>query len=191
MALKYAILGLLHYKDMHGYRIKEHIERNFGHMWSINFGQIYPNLKKLKEQRLIKMREETQNGGKGPPRKLYSLTPKGRDEFKKWLESSPERGMLMRDPFLMRFVFFRFGDKSRAMDIIEEQIGVYRKQLAHRYENKKRWQNENIFVKRVVDLGIHLNEAFIEWLEQSKVEIAEEFEATAEDVDAVADYIAG
>ena len=45
--IKYAILGLLHYTDMHGYRIKEHLERNFGHMWSINYGQIYPNLKQL------------------------------------------------------------------------------------------------------------------------------------------------
>ena len=47
MSIKYAILGLLHYSDMHGYRIKAHIEKNFGHMWSINFGQIYPSLKQL------------------------------------------------------------------------------------------------------------------------------------------------
>ena len=97
----------------------------------------------------------------------------------------------MRDPFLMRFVFFCFGDKSRAMDIIEEQIGVYRRQLAHRQENQKRWQHENVFVKRIVELGIDLNEAFIDWLEQSKVEIADEFKNSPKDVDGGAEYITG
>ena len=81
MSLKYSILGLLHYRDMHGYRIKDHIERNFGHMWSINFGQIYPNLKKMYQDNLISMEEVVQKGVKGPPRKLYSITQKGRDEF--------------------------------------------------------------------------------------------------------------
>ena len=55
MSIKYAILGLLNYSDMHGYRIKEHIEKNFSHMWSINFGQIYPSLKELKDEGLVRM----------------------------------------------------------------------------------------------------------------------------------------
>jgi DNA-binding PadR family transcriptional regulator len=45
MSVRYAILGLLHYRNMHGYEIKRHIERHFGHMWTINYGQIYPNLR--------------------------------------------------------------------------------------------------------------------------------------------------
>ncbi|MBN2077576.1 MAG: PadR family transcriptional regulator, partial [Spirochaetes bacterium] len=40
---------------MHGYQIKTHIERNFGHMWSINFGQVYPSLKSLEKEGLIDM----------------------------------------------------------------------------------------------------------------------------------------
>ncbi len=50
MSLNYAVLGLLQYRDMHGYRIKEHLENNFGHMWSVNFGQIYPILKDLEKK---------------------------------------------------------------------------------------------------------------------------------------------
>ena len=57
MGLKHSILGLLNYKPMHGYRLKEHLERNFGHMWSINYGQIYPNLKKMHNDGLITMNE--------------------------------------------------------------------------------------------------------------------------------------
>lgn len=91
MSLKYSILGLLHYEDMHGYRIKEHIEKNFNHMWSVNFGQIYPNLKKLEQEGLVTMGKAVQNGLKGPPKKLYTLTPAGRDAFQQWLEASLKR----------------------------------------------------------------------------------------------------
>ncbi|MHB8896500.1 MAG: PadR family transcriptional regulator, partial [Candidatus Geothermincolia bacterium] len=81
MAVKHSILGLLHYKDLHGYRIKEHIENNFGHMWSINHGQIYQNLKKMEDEGLISMVELAPSENGGPHKKLYSITDKGRREF--------------------------------------------------------------------------------------------------------------
>ena len=90
MSIKYAILGLLNYSDMHGYRIKEHIEKNFGHMWSINFGQIYPGLKELEEKKFIKMLEVAPSENGGPQKKLYSITKKGTDEFSRWLTEAPE-----------------------------------------------------------------------------------------------------
>ncbi|MCU0597995.1 MAG: PadR family transcriptional regulator [Desulfobacterales bacterium] len=169
--IKYAILGLLHYTEMHGYRIKEHIERNFGHMWSINYGQIYPNLKKLHDDRLITMKEVVVNGEKGPPRKLYSITDKGREEFLDWLNTSPEKPMLLRDPFLMRFVFFGFGDGKRAIEIIDEQISRYQKELARRKKNLTRWEKSGIYVRLIADLGASLNEMVLEWLKRSKKEI--------------------
>ncbi|MBU3916350.1 PadR family transcriptional regulator, partial [bacterium] len=135
MSLRFTILGLLHYRDLHGYRIKEVIEENFNHMWTINFGQIYPNLKKMLGEDLITVREVNQNGEKGPPRKLYSITKLGREEFNRWLAESPEKNMLLRDPFLMRFVFFGFGESERAIEIIDEQIVEYKAQLTKRKKN--------------------------------------------------------
>ncbi|RPH50154.1 MAG: PadR family transcriptional regulator [Desulfobacteraceae bacterium] len=169
--IRYAILGLLHYKDMHGYRIKEHIEQNFGHMWSINYGQIYPNLKKLYEDGLISMTEMNQNGQKGPTRKLYAITVKGKEEFSRWLEESPEKPMLLRDPFLMRFVFYGFGDKNRFVEIIDNQINRYENDLKRRRKNLKRWDKNSIYVRLIAELGTSLNEMFITWLKHSKEEI--------------------
>lgn len=168
MAIKYSILGLLHYKDMHGYRIKEHVERNFGHMWSINYGQIYPNLKKMKEEGLVDMTEVVQNDEKGPPRKLYSITPKGREEFARWLGSSPEKAMLLRDPFLMRFVFFGFGDSQRALELIDEQLLTYQEQLGRRQANLQRWKGGGVYVDLIAELGINMNQMMLDWLEKAK-----------------------
>ena len=171
MSLKYSILGLLHYEDMHGYRIKEHIEKNFGHMWSVNFGQIYPNLKKLEQEGLVSMGEAVQNGQKGPPKKSYSVTDKGRKEFQAWLEKSPEKSMLLRDPFLMRFVFFGFGDPKMALGLVDEQILSYENQLAKREQNKERWQSKDVFVNQVAELGIEMNRMFLTWLLSSRKKI--------------------
>ena len=169
--LKFAILGLLHYTDMHGYRIKEHLEQNFGHMWSINYGQIYPNLKKLSNDGLIRMAEIVQNAEKGPPRKLYSITEKGKDAFGQWLETSPEKAMLLRDPFLMKFVFFGFGDAKRSLEIIDEQINRYTNDLDRRKKNLKRWESSGTYVRLTAELGANLNEMFLTWLKHSKKEI--------------------
>lgn len=169
--LKYAILGLLQYTDMHGYRIKEHIEQNFGHMWSINYGQIYPNLKKLHDDGLVEMTEMSQNGEKGPPRKLYSITDKGKEAFLKWLETSPEKPMLLRDPFLMKFVFFGFGNADRSLEIIDDQIERYKADLNRRKRNLERWENSGTYVRLTAELGASLNEMFLQWLEHSKQEI--------------------
>ena len=170
--IKYAILGLLHYRNMHGYRIKEHIERNFGHMWSINYGQIYPNLKKLQDDGLILMAGVVQNDEKGPPRKLYAITEKGRHEFTSLLDTSPEKSMLLRDPFLMRFVFYGFGEPARAVEIIDEQINRYEKDLTRRENNMDRWDESGLYVRLIAELGVNLNAMMLDWLKHSREEIS-------------------
>ncbi len=173
MSVKYAILGLLHYQDMHGYRIKKHIEENFGHMWTINYGQIFTALKKMEEDGLVVMREVTPSNNGGPNRKLYSITQKGREEFARWLASFPERSMLIRDPFLLRFVFFGFGDTQTALRIIESQIIEYEKQLSRRKENMPRWKKQGDYVRLVAELGLELNTMYLAWLKRARDEIAQ------------------
>ena len=97
MAVRYAILGLLHYKNMHGYQIKKHIENHFGYMWTINYGQIYPNLKKMQEEGLVFM-ELSEPGTQGPNRKLYSITTKGREAFSQWLLEAPGKRHAAQGP---------------------------------------------------------------------------------------------
>jgi len=176
MSIKYAILGLLHYTDMHGYRIKDHIEKNFGHMWTINFGQIYTSLKDLEENGLIEVTEIVPSDDGGPYKKCYRITEEGMKDFDRWLHSSPEKQMLLRDPFLLRFAFFGFGDARRALEIIDEQIKIYENQLERRTQNLSRWQKQGVYVRLIADLGVKFNEMYLEWLKQAKEEIIKETE---------------
>ena len=174
MAIRHAILGLLHYRDMHGYKIKSQIEHYIGHMWSINYGQIYPNLKSMLGEDLISMQEVNQAGERGPSRKLYSITEKGKQEFAQWIITSPEKGMVLRDPFLTKFVFFQFGDKNRALEIIDDQIRLYEDQLNSRKQNFNRFKERDIYVRLISELGVEQNEAFLRWLKRAKKEILQE-----------------
>jgi DNA-binding PadR family transcriptional regulator len=151
---------------MHGYRIKEHIERNFGYMWSINYGQIYPNLKRLETDGLVTKKEVPQENA--PDRKLYSLTDKGRKAFTQWLSEEPEREMLIRDPFLLRFLFFGFGDPDIALEQIDRQIELYKSTRTKREHNMERWKDMDIYVTQVAKLGISFNDMVLQWLLEAR-----------------------
>ncbi len=181
MSVKYAILGLLHYQDMHGYRIKKHIERNFGHMWTINYGQISTALRKMEEEGLVVMREVEPSDNGGPHRKVYSITEAGKEEFARWLASDPERDMLIRDPFLLRFVFFGFGDPRRALEIIRGQMEVYARQLERRRQNLERWRKHGDYVRLIAELGVQFNELYLEWLQRAHRELSARAEETGEE----------
>jgi len=99
MAIRHAILGLFHYRDMHGYKIKEQIEWSFGHVWSINYGQIYPNMKTLLDEGLISMTEVNHAGLSASGRKLYSITKQVKVAFRSWIMADPEKDKILKPPF--------------------------------------------------------------------------------------------
>ncbi len=168
MSIKYAILGLLHYKNMYGYEIKNHIEENFAFMWTVNYGQIYTSLKNLTDEGLIKLDEVVPSESGAPHKKLYSLTQKGRDEFKKWMKTSPEKKMILRDPFMMQFIFFGFVEAEDAVKFIDEQIETYEMELASKKEDWLRWKDRGIYVSLARELGINYRELYLNWLYKTR-----------------------
>lgn len=171
--MKYSVLGILHYKDLHGYRIREHLERHFGIVWSINPGQIYPVLKSLVDEGLIAIVGVSQNKDKGPYRKLYTITERGKAEFQRWLKESPQKSMVLRDPFLTRFIFFGYGETENSLQLIDEQIAIYEEQLKYRETNLPRWSKQSLYPRLIAELGFSLNTMYLDWLKRAREEITE------------------
>src|SRR5208283_3101483 len=96
--------------------------------------------------------------------KMYSITEKGVVEFSRWLAEFPQRHMLIRDSFLLKFAFFGFGDDERALEIIDEQIEIFKAQLKRRQINRKRWKRQGVYVSLIAEVGITQNEMYLEWL---------------------------
>jgi len=167
MSIKHAVLGLLNYRDMYGYEIKELIENNFTNMWTVNYGQIYTSLKALVEEGYIVLADVVPSQHGAPNKKLYSLTDNGREEFINWLRSSPEKKLLHRDPFLMRFIFMGYAEKEDALRLIEEQILLNEQQLAKRKEEMSRWADRGQYVALAREFGVTYLEMRAQWLRKA------------------------
>ncbi|MGB4089107.1 MAG: hypothetical protein WBK44_05215, partial [Smithellaceae bacterium] len=106
-----------------------------------------------------------------PHKKLYSITKKGKDEFSRWITVQPEKPMLIRDPFLLKFAFFGVGDDKCAAKIVDEQIKNFEAQLKRRQINRKRWERQGVYVRLLAELGVTQNEMYLKWLRHARKEI--------------------
>jgi DNA-binding PadR family transcriptional regulator len=102
----YVILGLLSDRALSGYDIKKLIEQRFHYFWGESYGQIYPELKRLLGDKLIKavaVRNADRKKG-GRKRRIYSITEKGRLMLFDWLALPPEKESA-RIEFLLKLCF--------------------------------------------------------------------------------------
>ena len=56
------ILGMLALGKQTGYDIKQFVDKSTRHFWAASYGQIYPELKRLEEQGLVRGRPEPTGG---------------------------------------------------------------------------------------------------------------------------------
>jgi DNA-binding PadR family transcriptional regulator len=80
--LKMLILMLLNQKCLHGYEIMNEIEERTLGLWRPTAGGIYPILKRMERDCFVEGTWKVQDRR----RKIYKITPKGREVFKKILE---------------------------------------------------------------------------------------------------------
>jgi DNA-binding PadR family transcriptional regulator len=94
------LLALLAKEPAHGYELKQALEQTFGGAYpSPNIGQIDLTLGRLEEDGLVRGHdvEETSR----PNKKVYELTPGGRDAVASWVDE-PSDGPKPRDDFFVK-----------------------------------------------------------------------------------------
>jgi DNA-binding PadR family transcriptional regulator len=92
MDVKFPILGFLMEAEATGYDLKLRFQDPVGFFYRVSDGSIYPALKKLAHDGLVKLRTE-RRGRRA--RKVYAITPRGRAHF----------GRMLREPAQPIFVF--------------------------------------------------------------------------------------
>ena len=96
------ILGMLKLGLGTGYDIKRVIDGTTRFFWTASYGQIYPELKRLRKAGLVRAEQDPRGKVK---RTVYSLTPKGEQALRDWLLDSENVLFEIRDENLLR-VFF-------------------------------------------------------------------------------------
>jgi PadR family transcriptional regulator, regulatory protein AphA len=119
---RYALLGLLSISPMSGYDMKKFTDISLGYFWSENYGHIYPILRKLEEEGLIRKHTEHTRGK--PDRNVFRLTAKGEKVLDTWLEHPADKYPI-RDEFLLK-LFFGLRIPREA---VEKKLREERKQI--------------------------------------------------------------
>ncbi len=98
--LELSALGLLQREPLHGYRLKQRLELFLSSSMSVNYGAIYPLLKRLEERGYIQVLLE-ESGDAGASRRIYAITPSGCIRWReKMLEHPQESWVKSRSRFL-------------------------------------------------------------------------------------------
>lgn len=80
-------LAALEEGEAHGFEVLRRLERDGCGVLRLKEGSLYPALYRLEERGCVKARwEENPGGRRGPARKVYRLTPKGRRELQRGRE---------------------------------------------------------------------------------------------------------
>ncbi len=167
MSVKYAMLGILAQKDLHGYDLKTSFDEKVGEFWSLNYGQIYTTLDRLEKDDLVTHDRQAQD--KRPDRKIYSITRKGRKELDEWLATPVSRVRALRDEFFVKLVFMDKNDPAPVLHLIEKQKALYLRQmnrLTHqKVALKKQPRKPDLLTTELLmDAGLFHAEADIKWL---------------------------
>jgi DNA-binding PadR family transcriptional regulator len=114
--IKFPILGFLMESEMTGYDIKRRFQDPIGFFYRASDGSLYPALKKLAHDGMVTMRAE-RHGRRA--RKVYAITPKGREHFLRTLRE-PAQPTFVYDEAQVK-IYFAHHDPEIALQHIERE----------------------------------------------------------------------
>lgn len=121
--MRLPLLALLAKEPAHGYELKSQLEQTFGQAYpSPNIGQIYVTLQRLERDGLVSSQDVVQMTR--PNKRVYELTPAGRDALAAWIEA-PTDGPRVRDDFFMKLVLSPLAGATDRMALINRQRRHY------------------------------------------------------------------
>ncbi|MGI8460269.1 MAG: helix-turn-helix transcriptional regulator [Solirubrobacterales bacterium] len=97
----YVILGFLDAEPRSGYEIKQAVDNTTRFFWAASYGQIYPELRRLRDEGLVESERDDTGGRK---RKVHRITEAGRRALREWL-AEPALATELRDEKLLKLFF--------------------------------------------------------------------------------------
>ncbi|MGI5222345.1 PadR family transcriptional regulator [Nocardia sp. CA-290969] len=164
--LELAILGLLLESPMHGYELKKRLTGLLGAFRAFSYGSLYPTLKRMQADGLIA--EEVPEGmvTTRRARRVYQLTPAGRERFSELLaDTGPQN--YTDDGFGVHLAFFSRTPAEARMRILEGR----RRQVEERREGlreaiKKASGSLDRYTRQLHQLGLESSEREVRWLNE-------------------------
>ncbi|MGI0491067.1 PadR family transcriptional regulator [Alkalinema pantanalense CENA528] len=169
--LELAALGLLTQNPLHGYRLKQQLEQFMSGCISVNYGAIYPLLKRLEEHGFIQTLSAVEVSFSEPRRKVYAITPQGQQRWREKMLAQPHESWVnSRSRFVVKFFFFQQMTPLERVHLLEHRLATCRLRL-------ETWAEQNQFVATDYPGNLYAQEAHqwhldnlqfeIQWLEKN------------------------
>ena len=165
---RYVILGLLQEEALSGYEIKKIINIRMSFFWQESFGQIYPELSKMKEEGLVETAGSESTGKSKVEKIRYKITPLGKAALKSWMEAENEKDHI-RSEFLLKMYFATEDNTEEIKRHLEEfkqeaeqKVNLFTlfqqelTRLADLHHNHRQ-------ILKVIDLGLRQAKLYAEW----------------------------
>jgi DNA-binding PadR family transcriptional regulator len=166
------ILGMIAFGKRTGYDIKTFVDRTTRYFWAASYGQIYPELRRLEDQGLIRGRPEP-SGGRA--RTVYELTKAGRAALKGWLAADEAPSYELRDEGMLR-LFFSDSLPEQRIDIVRGIREREERDLAHLRSIEPYASEGPLGSYLTLQMGIEITESTIRWCEATERRLAAESE---------------
>jgi PadR family transcriptional regulator, regulatory protein AphA len=163
-AVTWAVLGLVAMEPRSGYDVKRIIDKSVRHFWAASYGQIYPELRRLEQAAWIEG-DDAPRGGRS--RRVYRVTPEGRQALQAWLHGHETR-IELRDESLLRLFFADTLPHENALALLRGRREGYRGMLAYLRSLDDGQGKDPPFVDLVYQLGLDYCEWGIEWCDRQE-----------------------
>lgn len=160
MSLRIAALGLLAQEPGSGYDLLKLFEKSMANVWPATQSQLYGELNKLADARLI---EVSDIGPRG--RKEYRITEAGRAELRRWV-TNPQADPPLRSAALLRVFLLGEVPPDQARDHVvamAENADAEVKRLEELRDSID-WADDGLFYGRAaLEYGLRMNTMELEW----------------------------
>lgn len=176
MSLQAAILGFVALEPTSGYTLKQRFDGSLGSFWTATQSQIYRELHQAARDGLVASHGVAGDGK--PDRKIYSITPKGREALARWLTATPDP-LVLRHPLLLKFVFAADlppRDLDAVLTRYGEGVAATRAQYAQRLDDPQifdlaRSPREGLTWRLAIEHGLAWCDMEIAWIERARREL--------------------
>jgi PadR family transcriptional regulator, regulatory protein AphA len=160
--ISYIVLGFVEWSgETTPYGLKQLVAASVGNFWTLQHAQLYTEPARLAEAGYLTERRE--RGGRR--RKLYEITPKGREALAQWRAEPTDAIPELRAPALLKLFF-----GADPAELAPLQIEACRRKLAE-YEQIRDTMPEDVpqGPRLALDAGIANARQQIDWWEAVKV----------------------
>ena len=117
------------------------LDHGIGHFWAAELSQIYPSLKRLEKQGLLRSRRAASK--RGPGRIVYEVTAAGHKKLTAWLESGPQFPD-MRHTFLAQiYLMDELSDLGHTLRFLEQLHLRWARRLEALKNAEKEWRERD------------------------------------------------